>query len=98
MRNGEPWTAKELIASQRMRVEGRTYAQVAEFLGRTRSAVKARFAKLDRPSRAARTIPMFVPESALEERDRRLALAPRDTTALLLGDPLPGFSALERAR
>lgn len=30
------------------------------------------------------------------ERDRRLQIAPRDLTAALCGDPLPGFSALDR--
>jgi hypothetical protein len=30
------------------------------------------------------------------ECDRRSATAPRDLTAAVLGDPLPGFSALER--
>ncbi len=32
----------------------------------------------------------------LAERDRRLALQPRDLTAAFCGDPLPGYSALER--
>jgi hypothetical protein len=34
----------------------------------------------------------------LAERDRRLSIAPRDLTAQLLGDPLPGFSALDRRK
>jgi hypothetical protein len=33
---------------------------------------------------------------ALAERARRAALKPRDLTAALCGDPLPGYSALER--
>lgn len=33
---------------------------------------------------------------ALRCRDARLAAMPRDLTAALCGDPLPGFSALER--
>lgn len=32
----------------------------------------------------------------LAERDHRLSLEPRDLTAALLGDPPPGYSALER--
>jgi hypothetical protein len=36
-----------------------------------------------------------VPPEVLEQRNRRL-MAPRDLTAILLGDPAPGFSALER--
>ena len=35
-------------------------------------------------------------EDLLAERDRRARIAPRDLTAALLGDPLPGFSALDR--
>lgn len=35
-------------------------------------------------------------EALLAERDRRARIAPRDLTASLLGDPLPGFSALDR--
>lgn len=36
------------------------------------------------------------PLDVLAERDERLARMPRDTTAALLGDPLPGLSALDR--
>jgi len=32
----------------------------------------------------------------LHERDRRLATTPRDLTAAFFGDPLPGYSALEK--
>lgn len=35
-------------------------------------------------------------EEALAERAQRLSQAPRDLTAALCGDPLPGYSALER--
>lgn len=34
--------------------------------------------------------------SLLEERDRRLSISPRDLTAAFFGDPLPGYSALDR--
>ena len=37
-----------------------------------------------------------VPESAQADRERRYALHPRDLTAALVGDPLPGYSALDR--
>jgi hypothetical protein len=36
------------------------------------------------------------PPAVLAERDHRMAIAPRDTTAAILGDPLPGRSALDR--
>ena len=35
---------------------------------------------------------------ALEDRDRRAELEPRDLTAWFFGDPLPGMSALDRRR
>jgi hypothetical protein len=36
------------------------------------------------------------PAAVVIERDHRQSLSPRSLTALLCGDPLPGFSALER--
>lgn len=35
-------------------------------------------------------------EKLIADRDYRLSLPPRDLTAALLGDPPPGYSALER--
>ena len=40
--------------------------------------------------------PMIAPAHVLAERDARLALHPRDITAAIAGDPLPGNSALDR--
>lgn len=37
-----------------------------------------------------------VPSEVLAERAYRRSLEPRDITAALFGDPLPGYSALER--
>lgn len=36
------------------------------------------------------------PQHVLNERDRRNRIRPRDLTAAIFGDPLPGYSALER--
>lgn len=35
-------------------------------------------------------------QDVLAERDYRAGLTPRDLSAALMGDPLPGYSALER--
>lgn len=40
---------------------------------------------------------MIVPDDVFTERNQRLA-APRTIGSLILGDPLPGFSALDRKR
>jgi hypothetical protein len=34
----------------------------------------------------------------LEERDERMMLEPQSLTAMLMGDPLPGRSALDRVQ
>jgi hypothetical protein len=46
-------------------------------------------------SRGYQTGLSLVPQSVLDERERRLALQPRDLTASILGDPPPGYSALD---
>jgi hypothetical protein len=37
-----------------------------------------------------------VPETVMEERHRRMAVSPRSFTAAWQGDPLPGYSALDK--
>ncbi len=39
-----------------------------------------------------------VPAYVIDERERRSALEPRDFTAAQMGDPLPGYSALDQKR
>jgi len=41
---------------------------------------------------------IMIPNRVLEEREHRLSLEPRSITASFFGDPLPGYSALDRAR
>ncbi len=41
-------------------------------------------------------VPVVTPSPVIADRDARLSIAPRDLTAQLLGDPLPGYSALEK--
>jgi hypothetical protein len=37
-----------------------------------------------------------IPRDVLAERDYRQSLKPRSLTAAMFGDPLPGFSALDK--
>ena len=41
---------------------------------------------------------ILIPDEVLAERDRRLALEHTSVGAFLCGDPLPGYSALDRVR
>lgn len=48
-------------------------------------------------ARELNTVKPIIPcPIALAERALRMALGPRDLTAAFMGDPLPGFSALDR--
>jgi hypothetical protein len=49
----------------------------------------------DVPKRRVITEP-YVCESAVADRDLRKRIAPRDLSAALFGDPLPGYSALDK--
>jgi hypothetical protein len=40
--------------------------------------------------------PKFIPDSVLADLSHRLSLEPRSLTAAYLGDPPPGYSALDR--
>lgn len=47
-------------------------------------------------TRVGKEHPITVPANIILERNCRLAVAPRDLTAAMMGDPRPGYSALER--
>lgn len=40
--------------------------------------------------------PGTIPAHVEADRGRRLSISPRDHTAFIMGDPLPGYSALDR--
>jgi hypothetical protein len=48
--------------------------------------------------RTGHAVKQEAPDCILAERQRRLMTPPRDLTAALLGDPPPGYSALEAKR
>lgn len=54
------------------------------------------FKEFDVPRGERAPAPIDIPPEVLADRDRRLSLAPRSLVARVCGDPLPGYSALER--
>ena len=90
-------TPDEIHTARLMRSEGKTIEYIALHLGRSRGLIGeacrgyARVAHHD-------TQPVQIPAPVLAARDARLALSPRDLTAAIAGDPLPGMSALDRRR
>lgn len=92
----------------RLRQSGLGSYAIARALGVKRSAVRYRF---DHPpeTRKPRNVPKsrvwgadeeanrpVVTEQEQADREQRYALTPRDLTAAFCGDPLPGYSALDR--
>lgn len=101
------WTEDEIELLKRRKAEGIKADVIASELGRTKSSVNERWRwminneeiKARRRRRSANIIvrdaPNNVPNDVLIERERRLT-APLTINCLILGDPRPGFSALDR--
>jgi IS30 family transposase len=88
-------TSDEIHTARRMRREGKTIRQIAQQLGRSRGVIREVCGGYVRVVQQQVQV-VNVPEHVLAERDRRLAQRPRDLTAAIAGDPLPGMSALEK--
>jgi hypothetical protein len=100
-------TPEQYATARRLRAGGMGTYRIAEVLGIKRSAVRY---GLENPPGEKRgyvkarsrawdgddIIRPVVTDQEHEDRARRYALAPRDLTAAFCGDPLPGYSALDR--
>lgn len=93
------WSMKEFTYALKLRHEHKTYREIADILGTGRTAQQVcsrlcrRTMKVERERRPERVV---VPLSAAQDQLLRGLLAPRDLTAWFMGDPLPGYSALDR--
>jgi response regulator RpfG family c-di-GMP phosphodiesterase len=93
--SGHPLTSDEIHTARLLRREGKTFGQIARRLGHSRESIR------DVCKGLARIVihdvkAVAIPDHVLAERDQRLARQPRDLTAAIVGDPLPGRSALDR--
>lgn len=99
MTNQKLWTEQEWAEAQQMRREGRSYRIIAELLGRSGKSVQDKFARESgrRERETVRVSAARPTDEMLEQVNRKYeALARRNLTASLMGDPPPGFSALEQ--
>lgn len=90
------WTRDEIAKLRSMRRKKWSRKKIAAALGRTEGSVEGKINDLDRPM-----IPAGMPgprpsQAELSDREKRLDIPPRDLTAWFFGDPLPGYSALDR--
>lgn len=81
-------------------IEKKKYADIAAILGMTPQQVSQKLDRMRAPSRRVhfelKNSTFVVPQQILDDRARRYSIAPRDITSAFCGDPLPGFSALEK--
>lgn len=89
------WTDEDYATARQLREAGVSFDDIAKKLGRTVYAIKSKL-----QGRVAEAMaPPTPPEDVLTERERLLdARARQCDIAHLMGDPPPGYSALDRMR
>jgi len=94
-----PMSEEEIHTARLLRSELKSVEYIAKAMGRGRTAIaEAVKGRTILHLHERHDTKMVVPDSVIADRDRRYGLVPRDLTAALAGDPLPGMSALERRR
>jgi len=92
--SGYPLTSDEIHTARLMRREGRSIEVIAQLLDRSRETISEACKGFERVVVHGTRV-VTVPDHVLAEREQCLA-RPRDLTAAIAGDPLPGRSALDR--
>ena len=107
MSNRIEFDEQQTEVMRNMRRMGKSWVEVAERFGCSTATVRRHMGFVVRRGREAAVgwkhlnleppqVSRVVPDCVIADRDRRLAVAPRDLTAELFGDPKPGWSALDR--
>lgn len=98
-----PWTMADDQTARKMRAQNYSLAAISQRLDRDRGLVsrKLRQPPMTSDERRYNSVnrigsSFVVPARVIEERDVRLAVSPSNLTAAFFGDPLPGYSALDR--
>ena len=96
------WTKDEVaVLMHKREVEKKIWAVIGSEMGRSRTACHVKYEAIKRPRERVERVSYYCKtiissEKALIERDRRAKLSPRNLTAEFFGDPLPGYSALDK--
>ncbi len=89
------WTDEENATLARLVAEGKPSREIAAILNRPLHGTKSKIQyQKTGPLKRGPTTAVAPPE-CIAERERRLS-APRDLTAIFMGDPPKGYSALDR--
>ena len=102
------WTDQESSRAVHLYWKGKTHPEIAADIGRTASSIASHLESIDwgraprgfigqeRVIKMADTSGPPISEWQQRDRDRRAALSHPTYTAAFFGDPLPGYSALDR--
>jgi hypothetical protein len=98
------WTAQETELAEALLAEKATNEMCLAALGRTKRCCESRIGRIKNPYGSIKASGNYVmdarieiPPEVFEERNKRLmARYQMDLTGQLCGDPIPGFSMLEK--
>lgn len=96
------WTDQELAAAARMTEQGCSFSEIGKALGRSAEAVRNKMNdsglhESEQPK--VHIVDLRPSQEVLAARERKYELeAKRTLGAILMGDPPPGFSALDQKR
>jgi IS30 family transposase len=103
MRDYRPWTMRDDEQLEKLLANNVGVTEIGKRMRRARQVIQRKRDEWRGPDykKYQRTVVesdfrIEIPEEVLVDRERRRDLQPRDLTAALCGDPLPGRSALER--
>jgi hypothetical protein len=92
-----PWTDAEREEARRLfRKEGKTKREIAAAFSHSWSSTDNMLRGRYTASSHRENYGPIIPERVQADARLRASLAPRDLTAAYQGDPLPGYSALDR--
>lgn len=96
--NARRMNAKTKALVVEMRANGARLSEISRVVGFNPSTICNFLKGMEMPDylRKETVSHVAVPQHVLGEREHRSWLLPRDLTAALFGDPLPGYSALDR--
>jgi transposase-like protein len=99
-----PYTLQDHLMVEAMYEAGKSYAEIAKQLGRSRSAIKSRIRTFGHKAanqpvydgRGTAVEYKVPPPEVLADRNARLGVRYGNLTSALMGDPKPGYSALDK--
>ena len=97
MEKATRFTQDDLARARELFAQCGSYRRVARTMGWSQTTIRDQLLGFRNHASGIKSDKTVVPDHVIKERDRAYAQY-QDTTAWICGDPLPGRSALDRAR